>query len=142
MNTSNFADQWQLKNLGGNVTKKEYMDYHETCTKKMVEITKAKNSDYTGIGDDPFANFRAIAPNNSEWILIGFLTRMSDKFSRLKSFVERGKFLVKDENFEDTCMDLANYAILLSGYMKEAKKDNGALEQIQPPTLKPLPQAP
>ncbi len=57
----------------------------------MVEITKRKNSDYAGANEDPFNNFRHIGqlvgmPSVEE---IGFVTRMSDKLSRIGSFVTK-----------------------------------------------------
>jgi hypothetical protein len=103
------------------MTKKEYMAYHEAACKKMVEITKKKNADYTGTGDDPFANFSRVSAMGLATTEQGFLVRMLDKLSRLGSFVQRGSFLVSEESFEDTCLDLANYSILLSGYVQSRK---------------------
>lgn len=96
------------------MTKEEYMKFHSDACSKLVEITKKKNSDYTGKTDDPFKNFR----RRGEY---GFLVRMDDKLSRLESFIEKGSFEVSDESFEDTCLDLANYAILLAGFMIDKK---------------------
>lgn len=49
---------------------------------------------------------------------LGFLTRMSDKFSRLGSFINKGELLVLDESVEDTLVDLANYCALFAGYLE------------------------
>jgi hypothetical protein len=98
------------------MNKKEYMKFHEACTEKMISITKKKNSDYTGNSQDPFKNFR----RRGEY---GFLVRMDDKLARLESFLEKGSFEVSDESFEDTCLDLANYSILLAGYVKAKKAE-------------------
>ena len=97
----------------------------------MTEITRAKNSDYCGLSDDPFANFKQIGglvqtPNVVE---IGFLTRMSDKMARIGSFVAKGTLEVKDESVLDTLCDLANYSILFAGYLKSKK-----LEATKPHT--------
>jgi len=118
------------------VTKQEYMKFHEEFCQKMIEITKAKNHDYAGAVDDPFNNFRHIgnlvgdvAGNVSgtgplDIVAVGFLTRMSDKFSRIGSFIAKGELKVKDESVADTLLDLANYSALFAGYLKEqaAKK--------------------
>lgn len=108
------------------MTRKSYMEYHKQCCEKMVKITEAKNHDYAGGGDDAFKNFRQIASligdqdgnqrgtGPVDIIAVGFLTRMSDKFSRIGSFVSEGNLLVKNESVEDTLMDLANYCILFS----------------------------
>lgn len=87
----------------------------------MTEVTKRKNADYTGKGNDPFANF-----SKAELLGIcsteqGFLVRMSDKISRIISFVQKGVLEVEDERVEDTLMDLANYCILMSAYIKSKK---------------------
>lgn len=105
------------------MTKAEYIELHQYLCLKMVEITKAKNADYSGSGDDPFSNFRQIGhlvqmPNVCE---IGFLTRMSDKFSRIGSFISKGTLQVKDESVEDTLLDLANYCLLMIGFLKSQK---------------------
>lgn len=94
------------------MTKQEYIQFHTDCCRKMVEITASKNNDYTGIGDDPFKNFRKRGE-------LGFLVRMDDKISRIESFLEKGNFQYSKESLEDTCLDLANYALLLLGYVKE-----------------------
>lgn len=104
------------------MTKKEYMKFHADSCHKMIKITKAKNADYTGSGDDPFKNFKAVGFYDERWILIGFFTRMTDKFGRLASFIQKGFLLVKDESVEDSLLDLANYCILLSGYIRSLRK--------------------
>lgn len=96
------------------MNKKQYLDFHKKCAAQLVEITKRKNSDYTGASNDPFANFRSHGA-------LGFHVRMHDKMSRIKTFIEKGFYKVKDESFLDTCLDLANYAILLSGFMLSQK---------------------
>lgn len=97
------------------MNKPEYMAFHKECCTRMVCITEKKNADYSGKGNDPFANFRRHGA-------LGFLVRMHDKMARLESFVEKGSFEVSDESFEDTCLDLANYSILLNGFMQEQKQ--------------------
>lgn len=104
------------------MTKQEYMKFHADLCAKMIEITKKKNADYTGIGDDPFKNFKAVGFYDQSWILIGFFTRMTDKFGRLASFLQKGILLVKDESLEDTLLDLANYCLLLCGYLKSVRE--------------------
>jgi hypothetical protein len=105
------------------MTKAEYLAFHEACCLKMIEVTKAKNADYTGGSGDPFANFKQAGnfvqlPQITE---IGFFTRMSDKFSRIGSFITKGVLQVKDETVEDTLIDLANYCLLFAGYLKSQR---------------------
>ncbi len=103
------------------MTKKEYLEFHQECCQKMLFITKSKNSDYTGVGDDPFANFTRVESLGVCTTTQGFLTRMTDKFCRIISFEQKGFFEVKDESIEDTLLDLANYSILLAAYLKSKR---------------------
>lgn len=103
------------------MTKSEYMAFHKAACEKMHTITKAKNADYTGTGANPFANFERVEALGICSTEQGFLTRMTDKMSRLSSFVQRGVLEVKDESVEDTLLDLANYSILLAAYIKAKK---------------------
>lgn len=105
------------------MTKQEYFHFHGRFCAKMQEITAKKNADYTGAGDDPFANFRKIEvlTNGAVTAEAGFLTRMTDKFSRIGSFLQNGELQVKDESVMDTLMDLANYSALLAGYIESKK---------------------
>jgi hypothetical protein len=105
------------------MTKKEYIQFHADSCEKMKVITAAKNADYTGVGDDPFANFSRVSAMGICSTEQGFLVRMNDKMSRLSSFIQRGILIVKDESLEDTCLDLANYAILLAAYIKSRKAE-------------------
>jgi hypothetical protein len=41
---------------------------------------------------------------------------LGDKFARLRSFTENGKFFVQDEGVQDTIKDIINYAVLFAGY--------------------------
>lgn len=108
------------------MTKQEYMDFHKEFCELMMTITKAKNADYAGSGDDPFANFRHIGNlvqvKDIDVVAVGFLTRMSDKFSRIGSFITKGELQVKDESVEDTLHDLANYSALFAGYLRSLRK--------------------
>lgn len=47
---------------------------------------------------------------------MGILVRLGDKFARLQSFTENGKFFVEDEGVQDTIKDIINYAVLFAGY--------------------------
>lgn len=103
------------------MTKEQYLEFHAQTCQRMIEITRNKNADYTGGSDDPFNNFRHIGnlvqgvPSVCE---IGFLTRMSDKFARVGSFVAKGQLQVKNESVEDSLLDLANYCILMMGFIR------------------------
>jgi hypothetical protein len=106
------------------MTKDQYFQFHARCLERMTVITKAKNADYTGSStDNPFANFTRVEGLGICSTEVGFLTRMTDKLCRLASFASKGELQVKDESVEDTLLDLANYCILLAGYLESKKVD-------------------
>lgn len=113
------------------MNKKEYLEYHEDMCKRMIELTQRKNNDYTGGSDDPFYNFTKVEYLGIADTERGFLTRMFDKLARITTFVNKGVLLVDEESVEDTLMDLANYSILLAGYIK-SKRTNPAGVLINP----------
>lgn len=104
-------------------TRAEYIQYHKECCTKMIDIVIAKNHDYAGFTEDPFANFKLVELCDITTTEKGLLARMMDKISRVNSFIKQDICKVTDEKIEDTLIDLANYAILLSGYIK-SKKEN------------------
>lgn len=106
----------------GRMTKQEYLIFFEQQLAKMLEITKKKNADYTGTGDDPFANFVRVEMLGICSTEQGFLTRMFDKFSRIISFVQKGELQVKEESVEDTLLDLSIYSLLMLGYVVSKKR--------------------
>lgn len=104
-------------------TSEQYVKYHKEVCDKLVDITARKNADYTaGRNADAFANFRMVDKLGICSIEQGFLTRMTDKLSRLVSLVTGHNPRVKDESIEDTLLDLANYCILLAGYLRSKKE--------------------
>lgn len=104
------------------MTKTEYLEFHQKTCQYMIEVTKKKNADYTGTGSDPFANFRRCEQLDICSAEQGFLTRMTDKLARINSYVQKGELQVKDESVTDTLIDLANYSILMAGYIKSKAK--------------------
>jgi len=101
-----------------------YLEFHDEFTKQMSAITRKKNADYAGAkGDsDPFANFRNVESLGICTTIQGFLTRMTDKMSRLATFSQKGVLEVKDETVTDTLLDLANYSALLAAYLDSERK--------------------
>ncbi len=101
-----------------------YLRFFEETTKRMLEITRAKNEDYCGsLDDDPFANFTMVERAGICTTEQGFLVRLSDKFMRIASLTKTGKQKVKDESVEDTLLDAANYCLLFLGYLKQKKEE-------------------
>lgn len=111
------------------MTPKEFEKYHREICDRMIALSVAKNHDYAGFGDDAFANFTVVERAGIASTEQGFLTRIMDKVSRINSFVKQGVLNVKDESIEDTLMDLANYAVLMAGYIK-SKKDKSGIKHV------------
>lgn len=102
------------------------LDYHKAMCQSAWDLMDKKNQDYAGgHGRSPFANFERVEAMGITTVEKGFLVRMTDKMSRLSSFLESGEFKVKDESFEDTLVDLINYSVLLSAY-RAAKRGSVA----------------
>ncbi len=86
----------------------------------MQKVYEAKDSDYSATGL-PMGNLRKCEDAGIDaWR--GCLVRIGDKMSRLENFLKEKEYLVISEKAEDTVVDLANYAILMSCLIEEAKK--------------------
>ena len=51
------------------------------------------------------------------------MVRITDKVSRLITFIQSGSFKTKDEALMDTILDLINYCVLLYAYSTTEKGD-------------------
>lgn len=100
------------------MNKEQWVECFNAYLELMRETMLAKNKDYTGVTSDPFANFTRVEALGIASVEVGFLTRMTDKLSRINSFVQKGSLAVKSESVEDTLIDLANYSLLMAGYIK------------------------
>ena len=85
----------------------------------MQAVYEAKDSDYSATGL-PMGNLRKCEDAGIDaWR--GCLVRIGDKMSRLENFLKEKEYLVISEKAEDTVIDLANYAILMSCLIEEIK---------------------
>jgi hypothetical protein len=104
------------------MTRDDLIRNHETLCSTARELMKKKNADYAGRGGhEPFANFTRVEAMGICSTERGMLVRVTDKMSRLSSFVESGKLEVANESFEDTIVDVINYMVLLHSYVKDKK---------------------
>lgn len=108
------------------MSRDELLKFFDESTAKMREILANKNHDYAGqqVVTDAFANFTRVEAMGIATTEVGFLTRMTDKLCRITTFVKGGVLKVQDEKVSDTLLDLANYSILMAGYIK-SKRDVG-----------------
>ena len=102
------------------MTRDDLIRNHEMLCNMARELMKKKNADYAGKkGIEPFANFTRVEAMGICPTEVGFLVRVTDKMSRLSSFMESGKLEVANESFEDTIVDVINYMVLLHSYLKD-----------------------
>jgi len=88
----------------------------------MKSVYEAKDNDYSATGL-PMGNLRKCEEAGIDaWR--GCLVRIGDKMSRLENFLKEKEYLVISEKAEDTVVDLANYAILMSCLLEELKSVN------------------
>lgn len=101
------------------MNRQQYLEFHKQLCDEARALSERKNHDYAGHrGERPFANFERCESMGVCSTEQGFLVRMTDKMSRLSSFVESGRFEVSDEKMRDTIMDLVNYCALFLAFVQ------------------------
>ena len=101
----------------------ELFNHHVQLSARALDIMKAKNNDYAGSGGgSPFANFQRVEAMGVCSVEQGFLVRIVDKVSRLSTFAQDGKLAVKNESYEDAILDIMNYCVLMSAYVKDKQE--------------------
>jgi len=96
------------------VASQEYLDMLD----ELKDLHERKNRGYSGYSNDPWANFReceAFGISATD----GVITRMSDKWSRIKSLWQDRNNDQVGENIIDTLQDLAAYALILICLLNE-----------------------
>jgi hypothetical protein len=101
------------------MNREELFKHHEELCKIALNIMRKKNHDYAGnSGETPFANFERCEAMGICSTEAGFLVRLTDKLSRLSTFTSAGRLTVENESYEDAILDIINYCILFSAYVK------------------------
>jgi hypothetical protein len=104
--------------------REELFQHHNDLCQTALHIMKKKNHDYAGAGNGtPFANFERCEAMGVCSTEQGFLVRIIDKVSRLSTFAKDGKLVVENEGYNDAVLDIINYCILFSAYVK-SKSEN------------------
>jgi hypothetical protein len=101
--------------------------FHELIA-EIVKTHDTKNRDYADSQSDPLANFRECEDFGIPAYL-GVLTRMSDKWKRIKNlarrrYMGRGGPAVADESMLDTLRDLAVYSLICIELIEELDGNN------------------
>lgn len=84
----------------------------------MEDLHRRKNAGYVGSSLDPWANFRKCTKFGIS-VSDGIITRMCDKYSRYTALTENPAHDMVNESINDTLIDLAAYAIILTCIMDE-----------------------
>ena len=109
------------------MTRDELLKLHQHLCNNAQMLMSKKNHDYSGGENqsDPFLNFTRVEKLGITDTKRGFMVRMTDKISRLITFLDTGEYKVADEKIEDTVLDLINYSVLLYGYIQTEKDSKG-----------------
>jgi len=105
----------KLGELPITVTTDKYEQHRQLC-EKIHSTYVAKNKDY----GDSFTRTR----KEAKYPELVIVTRLSDKFYRLKTLLEGAEQQVKDESINDTLLDLANYCLMELLERKNGKEEN------------------
>ena len=111
MAVSESPEQDVVKKLLQNYKNSKLGKHNELC-KLLHEIYANKNADYGDSFTEMFAEFGIITA----------ITRIGDKFNRLKNLYKNQSQQVKDESVRDTLLDMANYCIMTVMEMYNQKK--------------------
>ena len=77
------------------------VEQHKKICDNLNKIYEKKNHDYGNSFGETYKDLG----------IISAVTRISDKFNRLKTLAKYENNLVNDESLEDTLLDMANYCI-------------------------------
>ena len=95
----------------------KFIRYIEEFHDKGWKIVEKKNKDYAGT-DEPLRNFWNASLIAGVTVEQGLLVRMADKLARMRNLTEKGSLVGEvGEKFEDTALDLANYAAILAYFV-------------------------
>ena len=106
------------------MNRKELFEHHKKLCGEALSLMEKKNHDYAGEGGDtPFANFTRSEDMGICSTEQGFLVRVCDKLSRLSTFTSAGTLKVDNESYHDAVVDIINYMVLFSGFLKDKNEE-------------------
>lgn len=99
---------------------------------KAAQLHSSKNQDYGGTEQHPFEVYkRSVDIGIEPWRAA--LSRLSEKWARLATFARKEIYLVEEETFEDTLLDMSVIALIVLILYEEETHAN---EKASTPTLK------
>ena len=105
------------------------LNFHAEMSERCRALMQAKNTDYAK--DAVFGNLDACDQLGICSTEMGILVRMLDKIKRLVNTLD-AEAMVKDENLQDSCDDLLNYAVLLAAKIHTRKCSPSVVENAPP----------
>tara|TARA_R100000008_G_scaffold43716_1_gene25340 strand:+ start:593 stop:1030 length:438 start_codon:yes stop_codon:yes gene_type:complete len=109
------------------MNREQLMVHHEELCKMARDLMSRKNHDYAGSeGDSPWMNFQRSEIMGICKTQQAFMVRIMDKVSRLITFINNGELMVKEEGVEDSIIDIINYMVLLSAFLKDKRMEEAA----------------
>ncbi len=113
------------------MNREQLIDHHKKLCEDARQLMQVKNHDYAGSdGDSPWMNFQRSEIMGICKTQQAFMVRIMDKISRLITFTNNGELLVKEEGVEDSIIDIINYMVLFSAFLKD-KRENDELVAAQ-----------
>ena len=114
----------------------------ELLKRHLKKVHTKKNHDYTGQYKDALLNFMTLPryvpiprynkKKEIDVIIRGFLWRMGDKVSRIKTFEQKGVLLVENDSFEDALIDFISYLGLFYAYIRrlDRRKEQELMKKV------------
>lgn len=99
------------------MTTKQFLEFVERDSARILELLKAKNNDYTAGSDSAFANFDQAERLGIDPV-IGVVIRFLDKVKRLETFVKTGALSVKQETVVDSLDDMEGYIKVIKAMLE------------------------
>lgn len=96
------------------------LERHGELCGYLTETYESKNADYGNSFGDMF----------SELGIITAVTRIGDKFNRIKNLVKNPILKVKDESVIDTLLDMVNYCIMTVIEIEKQNAETTANEEV------------
>lgn len=90
------------------------IEQHKEICDNLNKIYEKKNHDYGNSFGETYKDLG----------IISAVTRISDKFNRLKTLAKGENNLINDESLEDTLLDMANYCIMTYMCLDSEKHKN------------------
>lgn len=107
------------------MTRQQLFELHTNICMEALELMKKKNNDYAN-GVDPFLNFRRAEYLGFSTAELGVLIRMTDKMSRISTYLNKGELSLQNESVQDAIVDIINYSVILAGLLKDRDDKNNS----------------